>query len=146
MAGDRSLRYQKRRAAIMSVAVRYYSRSGNTKAVAEAIAKAAGVKAVSVDQKDAALKEPVDVLFIGGALYAYGIDSHLKEYLKSLKKGDAKRAVVFSTSWISKHSIDLIKKGLTEAGIPVAEEYFYSKSKPGDAVLREAAAFAAKHI
>ncbi len=130
----------------MSVAVRYYSRSGNTKAVAEAIAKAAGVKAVSVDQKDAALKEPVDVLFIGGALYAYGIDSHLKEYLKSLKKGDAKRAVVFSTSWISKHSIDLIKKGLTEAGIPVAEEYFYSKSKPGDAVLREAAAFAAKHI
>ncbi len=130
----------------MGVAVRYYSRSGNTKAVAEAIAKAAGVKAVSVDQKDAALKEPVDVLFIGGALYAYGIDSHLKEYLKSLKKGDAKRAVVFSTSWISKHSIDLIKKGLTEAGIPVAEEYFYSKSKPGDAVLREAAAFAAKHI
>lgn len=130
----------------MSVAVRYYSRSGNTKAVAEAIAKAAGVKAVSVDQKDAALKEPVDVLFIGGALYAYGIDSHLKEYLKSLKKGDAKRAVVFSTSWISKHSIDLIKKGLTEVGIPVAEEYFYSKSKPGDAVLREAAAFTAKHI
>lgn len=130
----------------MGVAVRYYSRSGNTKAVAEAIAKAAGVKAVSVDQKDAAMKEPVDVLFIGGALYAYGIDSHLKEYLKSLKKGDAKRAVVFSTSWISKHSIDLIKKGLTEAGIPVAEEYFYSKSKPGDAVLREAAAFAAKHI
>jgi flavodoxin len=130
----------------MGVAVRYYSRSGNTKAVAEAIAKAAGVKAVSVDQKDAAMKEPVDVLFIGGALYAYGIDSHLKEYLKSLKKGDSKRAVVFSTSWISKHSIDLIKKGLTEAGIPVAEEYFYSKSKPGDAVLREAAAFAAKHI
>ena len=33
----------------MSTAVRYYSRGGNTKAMAEAIAKAAGVEAVSVD-------------------------------------------------------------------------------------------------
>ena len=30
----------------MNYAVRYYSRSGNTKLVADAIAKAAGVKAV----------------------------------------------------------------------------------------------------
>ena len=37
----------------MSIAVRYYSRSGNTKAVAEAIADAAGVAAVSVDQDEA---------------------------------------------------------------------------------------------
>ena len=48
----------------MSTAVRYCSRSGNTKAVAEAIAKAAGVEAVSVDSADAGLKETVDVLFI----------------------------------------------------------------------------------
>ena len=72
----------------MSVAVRYYSRSGNTKAVAEAIAASAGVKAVSVDAADSAITKPVDVLFIGGALYAYGIDKHLKDYLKVLKKGD----------------------------------------------------------
>ena len=38
----------------MKTAVRYYSRSGNTKAVAEAIAEAAGVKAVPVDSPDAA--------------------------------------------------------------------------------------------
>ena len=35
--------------------VRYYSRSGNTKAVAEAIAKAAGVTAVSVTDTGAAI-------------------------------------------------------------------------------------------
>ena len=55
----------------MNYAVRYYSKSGNTKAVAEAIAKAAGVPAVSVDSAEAVLSSPVDVLFIGGALYAY---------------------------------------------------------------------------
>lgn len=130
----------------MNIAVRYYSRSGNTKVVAEAIARAAGVQAVSVDQPDAALAEPADVLFIGGALYAYGIDSHMKEYLKSLKKGDAKKAVVFSTSWISKHAIDLIKKGLGEAGIPVVEESFYVKNKPDSEHLKAAEAFARKFL
>ncbi len=130
----------------MNIAVRYYSRSGNTRAVAEAIAAAANVKAVSVDQPAAALAEPADVLFIGGALYAYGIDSHIKEYLKSLKKGDAKKAVVFSTSWISKHAIDLIKKGLGEAGIPVVEESFYVKNKPNSEQLKAAEAFARKFL
>lgn len=130
----------------MSAAVRYFSRSGNTKAVAEAIAKAAGTAAVSVDAGGAKLPEPVDVLFVGGALYAYGIDRHLKEYLQTLKRGDAKRAVVFSTSWISKHSIDLIKNGLSEAGIPVEEKAFYVRSRPNERQLREAEAFARKYL
>lgn len=130
----------------MRAAVRYYSRSGNTKAVAEAIAEAAGVSAISVDASDAAITEPVDVLFIGGALYAYGLDSHLKDYLKTLKKDDAKQAVVFSTSWISKHSIDLIKKALSEAGISVVSESFYVKNRPNDAQLKATADFARKYL
>ncbi len=130
----------------MKIAVRYYSRSGNTKAVAEAIAKAAGVSALSVEQKNAAITEPADVLFIGGALYAYGIDNNMKDYLKSLKKEDTKKAVVFSTSWLSKHAIDLIKSGLSEAGIPVSDEFFYVRGKPKDAQLKEAAAFAKKFM
>ncbi len=130
----------------MSTAVRYYSRSGNTKAVAEAIAAAAGVHAVSVDAAESAITEPVDVLFIGGALYAYGLDSHLKDYLKTLKKGDAKKAVVFSTSWISRHSIDLIKKGLDEAGIPVENETFYVKGSRAQAATKEAKDFTRKFI
>ncbi|MBQ9360131.1 MAG: flavodoxin [Lachnospiraceae bacterium] len=130
----------------MSIAVRYYSRSGNTKAVAEAIADAAGVAAVSVDQDGASITETADVLFIGGALYAYGIDSHLKEYLKGLDGSKVKKAVVFSTSWISKHSIDLIKKGLKEKGIDVEDEAFYVKSKPDEAQLKAAADFARKYM
>jgi len=128
----------------MNIAVRYYSRSGNTKAIAEAIAQAAGVQAVSVDKADAKIAEPADVLFIGGALYAYGLDSHLKAYLKTLKAGDAKKAVVFSTTWISKHSIDLIKDGLKDAGIPVEDEFFYVKGKPSEVELKDAAEFAKK--
>ncbi|MCR4671750.1 MAG: flavodoxin [Lachnospiraceae bacterium] len=130
----------------MNIAVRYYSRSGHTKAVADAIAKAAGVSAISVDAAGAAISEPADVLFIGGALYAYGLDKHLKAYLKTLKAGDAKKAVIFSTSMISKHSIDLIREGLEAAGIPVEAEYFYAKSKPTAQQLAEAELFAKKFI
>ncbi len=130
----------------MNAAVRYYSRSGNTRAVAEAIAKEAGVAAVSVDAENAPLKEAVDVLFIGGALYAYGLDSRLKAYLKTLKKEDVKRAVIFSTSWLSKHSVDLIRKALNEAGIDTADEFFYVKNRPNESQLIEAASFARKFL
>lgn len=130
----------------MHTAVRYYSRSGNTKAVAEAIAAAAGVSAVSVDSPDAALTEPVDVLFIGGALYAYGLDRHLKDYLATLDRDKVQKAVIFSTSWISKHSIDLIRKALESAGISVAQDTFYVKNHPDSTQLEEAAQFAKRFI
>lgn len=130
----------------MNIAVRYYSKSGNTKAVADAVAEAVGAKAVSVDAAQAEIKEPVDLLFIGGALYAYGLDKHMKEYLKTLKKENVRKAVVFSTSWLSKHSVDLIKNGLKEAGIPVEEEFFYVKNKPSDEQKKQAADFARKFI
>ena len=122
----------------MKNAVRYYSRSGNTKAAAEAIARAIGTDAVSVDSASAPLQESVDVLFIGGALYAYGIDEHLKAYLGSLKKDQVKKAVVFSTSWISKHAIDLIRGELNRKGIPVEKETLYFRGKPGEKQLQDA--------
>lgn len=126
----------------MNSAVRYYSRSGNTRLVAEAIAKAMGVKAVAVDDSQAALTQPVDVLFIGGALYAYGIDEHLKAYLDTLKKDQVKKAVVFSTSLVSKHAIALIKAALNEKGIPVAEQTLYLRGKPSEKNQQEAMRFA----
>ena len=130
----------------MSVAVRYYSRSGNTKKVAEYIAEAAGVSAVSVTSKDAAISEKADVLFIGGALYAYGIDDKLKQYLKTVSADKVGKAVVFSTSWLSKHALDLIKNALTEKGIDVESDTLHFKSKAVDGCRDEAVKFAKKYI
>ena len=130
----------------MSVAVRYYSRGGNTKLLAEAIAKGVNEKAISIETLESKIEEKVDVLFIGGALYAYGLDKNLKEYLSTLSNETIQKAVVFSTSWISKHSIDLIKNALKEKGINVEEEYFYAKSKPNEEELKMAETFAKKFI
>ncbi len=128
------------------VAVRYYSKSGNTKLLAEAIGKGVGVIPISVDEDSAKITEDLDVLFIGGALYAYGLDKVMNEYLAGIDGSKVKKAVVFSTSWISKHSIDLIKKALVAKGIEVADETCYVRNKPKDKQLAEAEAFAKKFI
>lgn len=127
-------------------AVRFYSRSGNTKALAEAIAKAAGVTAVSVDAANAEITEPVDVLFVGGALYAYGLDKHLKAWLAALDGSKVQKAVVFSTSWLSKHSLDLIRTALEAKGITVAAETIYAKNRPSAEDLQRAEEITKKEL
>ncbi|MCM1370663.1 MAG: flavodoxin [Clostridium sp.] len=130
----------------MNIQVRYYSRSGNTKSLAQAIAKGVNTDAVSIDKIGALINEKVDCLFIGGALYMYGLDNKLKKYIANLNPENINKAVVFSTSWISKHSIELLKKELTDKGIKVEEEYFYAKNKPTDEELKKAEDFAKSFI
>ena len=122
----------------MKVEVRYFSRSGNTKLLAETIAKSVNTEAISIDDKKALIKDKIDILFIGGALYAYGLDSKLKQYIQDLDSEKIDKAIVFSTSWISKHSIDLMKNLLKKKGINVEDKYIYYKSKPKDSELKEA--------
>ena len=78
----------------MKVAVRYQSRGGNTKNVAEAIAKMASVKAESIDVP---LDEVVDILFVGGGVYAHTIDPSLKDYLEKLNPEEVKSIAAFTT-------------------------------------------------
>ena len=126
----------------MKCAVSYYSRSGNTRLLAEAIADELGVEAVSADSSDATISGHIDVLFIGGALYAYGLDKKLVSYIRALDGDMVGRAVLFSTTWLSKHSFDLMRKELEARGIAVAERTFYAKNKPTPERLKEAKAFA----
>ena len=129
----------------MKYEVRYYSRSGNVKAIAEAIAQELEVEAVSVDQPQALITEAADVLFIGGALYAYGLDEHLKTYLNALDGSLIHKAVIFSSTWISRHSIELIRKALMDKGIETVEETFYVRGKPSAEQLKQAKEFARKY-
>ena len=103
-----------------------------------------GVKALSVDDETAVPEEKVDLLFLGGALYAYGIDDRLKTYITALSPDTVGKAVLFSTSWLSKHALDVMRKALAQKGIPVSEETFWAKGKTVAAHLDEARAFAKK--
>lgn len=109
----------------MTAAVRYFSKSGNTKKIAEAIAEGAGVKAVSITEEPR-LSGPVDVLFLGGAPYANIMAPELKAYAEKLSPEQAGRVVLFTTSNWSRRTVLALKKLLREKGIPAADDYFYA--------------------
>ena len=62
----------------MKCAVRYYTRSGNVKKLADAVADELGVKSLDVS---AGLDEYVDVLFLGSSVYGANIDPAVKGFL-----------------------------------------------------------------
>ena len=65
----------------MKIASRYYTKTGNTKKLAEAISQVVNVEAKTVDEP---LTEDVDILFLGSAVYAAGIDGKIKEFIKNI--------------------------------------------------------------
>lgn len=81
----------------MTKAVRYFSKLGNTKTIAEAIADGAGVKAVSITDEPE-LKGRVDILFLGGAPYANIMAPEMKEYAEKLDASKVVYVILFMTS------------------------------------------------
>ena len=134
----------------MKIEVRYYTRSGNTKKLAEAIAKAVGAEAKTTDEP---LREDVDILFLGSSVYAYGVDDSIKKFISNIEVKVGK-VVNFSTAALVKSTYKQVGKLLAEKGIAQAEEEFYCKGsfgpmhkgKPDEKDCRDAAAFAKKVI
>lgn len=132
----------------MKIAVRYYSRGGNTKKLAEAIAEAVGVKAETTDEP---LKEDVDVLFLGSALYGFDVDDNVKNFVDGINASVGK-AVNFCTTAVVKSNRKQIAKLFAEKNIPLAEEEFacrgaftvLHKGKPDSGDCKAAAEFAKK--
>jgi len=100
------------------VAVRYQSRGGNTKTVAEVIAKTAGVTAESIDVP---LTGPVDILFVGGGVYAWDIDKALKSFLENLTPEAVKSVAAFTTAG-GMNKTGTITSIVKSKGITVCEE------------------------
>lgn len=123
----------------MKIEVRYQSRSGNTEKVAQAIAKKLGLEAKSVQ---APLDGDVDLLFLGGAIYAGGINRELKKFLKALGPGQTKNIVLFSTAMGTKNIGAKVEKLLGGKGAALYGEEFHAQAAELDAALPKAEAFA----
>jgi flavodoxin len=131
----------------MKIAVRYYSKSGNTKKLACAIADAVGTTAKTTDEP---IAEQVDVLFLGGALYAGSIDAHLRDYIRKLTPEKVKSSAVFSTSASGKSIQPQVEGLLNGTGITISGDGFSCKGKflfinigrPSDKDCSDAVAYA----
>ena len=79
----------------MRFAVRYYTKTGNTKRLAEAIAKELGVEALPISEP---VNEQVDFLFMGNSYYAFDIDPEVKKFVSSLDKDKVGKIVNFGSA------------------------------------------------
>ncbi len=104
----------------MKVAVRYFSRSGNTKKLAEAAADAISVEAKPVDCD---LMEPVDVLLLGTSVYAGTYDAAVAAFLD--RNADKIGLIVnFGSSASGKSTLPKIKAYAEARGISVDSRLF----------------------
>ena len=126
------------------IAVRYYSKLGNTKRIGEAIGESAGVTAVSIEEEPRLTKR-AEVLFLGGAPYANIMAPELKEYAEQLTPELVGRVVLFTTSNWSRRTVLALRKLLREKGIPVEEDYFYAHMLHIGGRLEAAREFGKKH-
>ncbi|MCH5158952.1 MAG: flavodoxin [Clostridiales bacterium] len=132
----------------MTIAVRYYSRSGNTEKIAKAIATEAGVQAEDVSVP---LAVKTDLLFLGSALYAGGVDKAVKKFLAD-NKDNIGTIYNFSTSASPSSTYKAVKKVADKNGIALSETAFDCRGKflfmhkghPDEADVAAAVEFAQK--
>jgi len=135
----------------MKIAVRYYTKTGNTKRLAEAVAGAAGVEALPISEP---VNEPVDILFLGNSYYAFTIDPEVRSFVRSLDKAKVGKIVNFGSAAMMNSTWKKIKAEADKAGIPMDEREFHCrgefkgihKGRPNEDDLKAAAEFAAKIV
>ncbi len=131
----------------MKIAVRYYTKTGNTKRLAEAVAQALNVEAQPLSVP---LDGPVDILFLGNSYYAFSIDPEVRDYIRGLDQYKVGRIVNFGSAAMLNSTLKKVKAEADKVGIPVDEREFHCKGefkgihkgKPDAEDLKAAAAFA----
>lgn len=105
------------------VRIRYYSKTGNTKKVAEYISEILKVESKEINEED--YNSPCGLLILGGAPYANVMSSKLKEYALNIKKENVKAVALFTTSNWSKRTVKGLKKIFEEKNIKVYDDFLY---------------------
>ena len=110
----------------MKFAVRYYTKTGNTKKVAEAIAAVLGVEALPISEP---LTEPVDILLLGNSYYAFTIDPEVRTFIRSLDKAMVGKIANFGTAAMMNSTFKKVKAEADKRGIPMVEQEFHCKGQ-----------------
>ena len=130
----------------MTYAVRYYTKTGNTRRLAEAIAKEFGVEALPIEEP---VKEHADILFLGNSYYAFSIDPEVRAFVASLDKEKVGRIVNFGTAAMLNSTYKKVKAVADQVGVAMDEKEFHCrgefkgihKGRPNEDDLSAAAAF-----
>lgn len=131
----------------MKIAVRYYTKTGNTKRIAEAVAKAVGVEAHPISVP---VSEPVEILFLGNSYYAFTIDPEVRAFIRTLDKNKIGKIVNFGSAAMMNSTWKKVKAEADKVGIPMDKREFHCKGefkgihkgRPNEEDLKAAGEFA----
>ena len=110
----------------MNIAVRYYTKTGNTKRLAEAVAKAVGAEALPISTP---VSEPVDILFLGNSYYAFSIDPEVRNFIRSLDRSKVGRIVNFGSAAMLNSTWKKVKAEADKAGIKMDKREFHCRGE-----------------
>ena len=109
----------------MKTAVRYYTQSGNTKKLAEAIASELGVEAKDVS---CPLEGRTELLFLCNSVYWAGIDKRVKQFVRE-NAPKIGTLVNVSTAALIESTYKHMKAVAAEAGVALSEQEFHCRGK-----------------
>ena len=135
----------------MKIAVRYYTKTGNTKKLAEAVATALDVEALPISEP---INEVVDILFLGNSYYAFSIDPEVRDFVRGLDRNMVGKIVNFGSAAMLNSTYKKVKAEADKVGVPMDEREFHCKGefkgvhkgKPDEKDLKAAAEFARKIV
>ncbi len=136
----------------MKTAVVYFSRTGHSKKIADAIANSLQLQAVDVKAKP--LLEAVDLLVLVGGIYAGASSPEMIAYAESLGKQQVKKVLLITSCMSNRQKQDTIRQILVRNGIEVAADefvcqgnfLFFGIGHPNSAELAAAVAFVKKYV
>ncbi len=130
----------------MNVIIRYQSRGGHVKEMAEIISQGIDIEPISISDPRAPITKHVDVLFIGGALYNFKLDPSMVEYINNIPEGKVYKAIVFGSSALTRRPIYCMQELLKAKGIAIHPMGLYMRGKPKPYLYEIAPPWAAREV
>jgi|LFRM01.2.fsa_nt_gb flavodoxin len=132
----------------MNIQAVYHTRTGHSRKIAGAIARALGLEAKDI--KDWPEDGQADLLFIVGGIYGGRSDTKLLNFISRLKPGSVARAVLITSCASGKDGQAQVRQALEGQGVPVGKReficpgnfLFFRRGRPNQKDLADAADFA----
>lgn len=105
----------------MKYAIRFYSKTGNTERLANAVSEVLDIPAYDISYK---LTEDVDILFFGSGVYGCALDPAVVSFISDIEV-NVGEFVNFSTAGMMMSNYDLVKDVLSTTDIVLSEKEFH---------------------
>lgn len=102
------------------IGVAYFSKTGHSTKIANAVAEAKGLKAVSVTEQAAT---DAELIYLVSGIYAGQCAPELLKFVEALDAAKTKQVALITSCASMKQGQDAVRKALEEKGIKVVDEH-----------------------